>query len=500
MSFEIEQVSSVQKRIRFTVPSDEVNRKLDAAFKNLSTKVRLPGFRPGKIPRKMLEDRYGKQLRSEVANELMNLRFQSASRELEFIGQPTVEHADGLGEGDFNFTIAVQVKPEIELGTYLGLKIKYPLAAISDDQVDMDVARRLQGLARQVEVTEDRAVQVGDLVLAEIKTGDEVLEAGTILNTSGEKSWPGIESLTVGVKKGQSASGSVTIAESAASAGNRGRVLDATVTVLGIHLMQVPPLADDVAAQAGFEGGADAMRAAVRMELETRANENGRNQARIQLLQELVKAHVIEVPAALTEKNLKLLIEELGVQATYRGRDPRTIRYSEAQLADLRVRAEFAAKAGLILDGVAKREGIAITADDLERKYQEIADMRGQRIEAIRGYIQKDGAVGELKKHLLEERTLDWVLERCDLEYVADSDAAAASDGSAAAPPEAAVEEKQKKKASKKKVEVEAAPAELAAPESQPAAPAAPAAPESQPEAPAVPKKKAAKKKSPDEG
>ena len=481
MSFEIEQVSAVQKRLRFTVPGTEVSQKLDLAFRNLAGRVRVPGFRPGKVPRKLLEDRYGKQLRSEVANELMNLRFQSAAADLEFLGQPTVEESGELGAGDFRFTIAIQVKPDVELGTYLGLKIRYPLAAVSDDQVEMDIKRRLQAHARLVDQPDDHAIEAGDLVLTEIKDGEEVVEAGTMVNTTAERYWPGIEGLLLGLKKGQSKQGTVTIHESSAVASNRNRELNATVTVLGVQAQKVPDLSDEVATQAGFEGGAEAMRAAVRMELETAANDNARNQARIHLLQELVRTHEVSVPAALTEKNLKLLIEELGVQAAYRGRDPRSIRYSEAQLADLRVRAEFAAKAGLILESVARKEGIAITTEDLDRKYQEIADMRGQRVEAIRGYIQKDGAVGDLKKHLLEERTLDWVLERCELEYVSENDGGAAPEAAAEAP---AAEEKPKKKSSKKKD----AEAVETAPTAEAPAAEAPAAEEK-------PKKKATKKK-----
>ncbi len=175
MSFEIEQVSPVQKRIRFTIPGSEVNRKLDAAFKTLAGRVRIPGFRPGKAPRKLLEDRYGKQLRSEVASDLMNMRFQAAAKELEFLGQPTVEHADPLGAGDFNFVIAIQVKPELEAQNYTGLKIRYPLAPVTDDQVDMEITRRLSAHARLVDVAEDREVRSGDLVLTEIKDGNEVL-------------------------------------------------------------------------------------------------------------------------------------------------------------------------------------------------------------------------------------------------------------------------------------------------------------------------------------
>lgn len=473
MSFAIEQVTPVQKRLRFTVPGAEVSQKLDAAFRNLANRVKIPGFRPGKVPRKVLEDRYGKQLRSEVAGELMNMKFQGAASSIDFLGQPSVEESGELGTGDFNFSITVQVKPEVELNTYLGLKIRYPLSPVTDAAVDADIARRLASHARLVDAPASRAVEAGDLVLTEIKDGDTVLEAGTMVNTANERYWPGIEALVIGLKKGKSKTGEITIAESSAVAANRGRTFKATVTVLGVQVQEVPALSDESATAAGYEGGAEAMRAAIRMELETTANDAARNQARIHLLQTLVGSHEVTVPSALTEKNLKLLLEELGVQAAYKGRDPRSIRYSEAQIADLRVRAEFAAKAGLILESVARKEGIAITEEDMDRKYQEIADMRGQRVEAIRGYIQKDGAVADLRKHLLEERALDWVLERSDLDYVTEGAEPAA---------EPVVEAKPKKPAGKKKAEAEAAPAE---------APAAEAAPEAE----AKPKKKATKKK-----
>lgn len=473
MSYAIEQVTPVQKRLRFTVPGAEVSQKLDAAFRNLANRVKIPGFRPGKVPRKVLEDRYGKQLRSEVAGELMNMKFQGAASSLDFLGQPSVEESGELGAGDFNFSITVQVKPEVELNTYLGLKIRYPLSPVTDAAVDADIARRLASQARLVDAPASRAVEAGDFVLTEIKDGDTVLEAGTMVNTANERYWPGIEALVIGLKKGKSKTGEVTIAESSATAANRGRTFKATVTVLGVQVQEVPALSDESATAAGYEGGAEAMKAAIRMELETTANDAARNQARIHLLQTLVGSHDVTVPPALTEKNLKLLLEELGVQAAYKGRDPRSIRYSEAQIADLRVRAEFAAKAGLILESVARKEGIAITEEDMDRKYQEIADMRGQRVEAIRGYIQKDGAVADLRKHLLEERALDWVLERSDLDYVAEGAEPAA---------EPVVEAKPKKAAGKKKAEAEAAPAE---------APAAEAAPEAE----AKPKKKATKKK-----
>lgn len=423
MSVEVEQVSSFQKRLSFVVPSADVSRKLDEAFRTLSHRVRIPGFRPGKVPRKLLEQRWGRQLRAEVAAEIVNAEFRQEAPKHDFIGQPEVQKADLAEDADFAFAVTIQVKPALEVQGYTGFPVDYPVAAVADADVDAAIGARLRSQTRLVEV--ERPVQAGDLVLCEIWDGDRQLESGTMVNTAGDRYYPGIEALLVGATKGDTREGSVTIADTSETAALKGAVLAAKVVVMTVQETQVPELTDALATELGFEGGAEAMRAAIRMERESMANDAARNQARINLLRVLVERFPTEVPPALVDKNLRLLLEELGVQAAARGRDPRTIRYTEAQIADLRNRAAFAAKAGLVLEGVARAESIEVTEADLEAKYQQIADQRGQRVEAIRGYIQKEGTTEDLRKHILEERTLDWLLEHSELNYVQPGEPAA---------------------------------------------------------------------------
>ncbi|MFZ5475814.1 MAG: trigger factor, partial [Myxococcota bacterium] len=445
MSVQVDQISSFQKRLQFSVPAPVVSRKLDDAYRTLAHRVNIPGFRRGHVPRRLLEQRFGRQIMGEVAADIINTEFRQAAVDIEFIGQPEVERDDLKQGNEFRFSITVQVRPSVEIGEYTGLKVDYPVPQVTEEQVDALVQRRLSGHARLVEVEEDRAVARGDLALTEVsfvEDGQEkTVESGTMINTAGDRYYPGLEDLIVGLKKGESRSGTVTIGEGSLLPGVKGRTVEAKVKVLGIQVSKTPELTDEVAAELGYEGGVAAMRAALRMEEENRANESARNVARVNLLQKLTGAHSFDVPPAMVDSHLQLLLEELRIQAAYRGRDPRSIRYSDAQMADLRQRAEFAARASLILDAVARKEGIEVTDTDLEAKYQEIADMRGQRVEAIRGYFKKDNAVEELRKRLLEERTLEWLLERSELVDVApDADKGA----------EAAPAEEPKKKAAKK--------------------------------------------------
>ena len=110
---------------------------------------------------------------------------------------------------------------------------------------------------------------------------------------------------------------------------------------------------------------------------------------------------------------LGMLVQELKMQQSFRtGQNPKDIHFNEATLSDLRVRATFASKASLILEFVRNTEGIEVSEDDIEAKYQELADSQGQSVEAVKGWFTRDGGAEELRERILEEKTLDWLLER----------------------------------------------------------------------------------------
>lgn len=424
MSFQIEQVSAFQKQVNFVIPKEEVGQKLDDAYRNLSHRVRIDGFRPGKVPRRVLEARFSEHVKNEVASNLIDINFRRSAQELNFIGQPEVGPFTLVPGQDFTFAITFQVKPELEVANYKGIEVDFPLQAVSDEQVDATIRQKLSRQAKVVTVEEDREVKAGDLVLTSLSEKKEdgsvsELEAGTIVNTQLDRYYPGLESFLIGLKKGEEKSGTVTIRDTALIPGVKGRTLEVVAKVLEIQESRIPELSDELAAQLNYEGGAEGARVAIRLDLEEKANSAARNVARISLLQKLVAANEVEPPPAMVENHYQMLSEELRIQAAYSGRDPRSFKLSETQAADLKSRALFSARATLILEAIAKTEGITISDEDLDAKYQEIADMRGQRVEAIRGYFIKENAVEELRRRLLEERTLDFVLEAAELKETA---------------------------------------------------------------------------------
>ncbi|MBW2253639.1 MAG: trigger factor [Deltaproteobacteria bacterium] len=413
-------VGSCQKKLQFSIPAEKVREEFDRAYRQLSGRVRLPGFRPGKAPRKVLEMRFGEQIVSDVASTLIQQGYTDAieQHKLEPVGRPEIDQGDLRPSQDFEFSITVDIKPEVELSAYGGLEVPYPRVEVGDDEVEERVHTRLEGEARLVEVTA-RPAEKGDMVLVQLlaKDGDEVVaeEMGTMIRTDGDPYYPGVDELVVGLEVDAEKTAQVAFPDTARTEGVAGKSLEVMVKVISIQATEIPELTDELAAELGYEGGTEGLRLALRAEIAQAREEAARNQARANVLQVLIEHNAFDVPQGMVEEQLKALMEELKLQAAYRGQDPRSVSFTEEQVADLRVRAEFAVKGGLILEYVASKEGLEVIDADLEAKYQDLADDRGQSVEAIKGYFVRDGVEDELRSRLLEEKTLDFLLEKSKL-------------------------------------------------------------------------------------
>ncbi|MFK7928476.1 MAG: trigger factor [Myxococcota bacterium] len=431
MNIELIADGSFQRTLKVTVPASAVGEQLDRAYRDLGKRARLRGFRAGKAPRKVLEARFGAQVLSDVAADLIQKAYSDGltQHELEPVSRPRVDREEEPSKGqDFHFAINVEVKPSIELGTYTGVDVYYPKAEVADEELDQAVQGRLQQSRRLVEVT-DRAVEEGDQVMVELKVLDgkeEVaFEPGTMVQTAGDSYYKGVESLIIGLKKDKKKKGDVTFADDAKVESVAGKTLKVEAKVLSIQAYEVPELNDELAKELGFEGGADGMRLAIQGELQAGRDEMARNQARANLLQVLIEKNEFSVPSGLVDQQLDVLLNELRMQQAYRGVDPRQVHFSEAQLADLRVRSEFAVKGGLILDFVTRTHDLKVEDADIERKLKALADERGQEVDAIRSYFETDEAMNELRDRLLEEKSLDWLLENANIVDTAPEPAAA---------------------------------------------------------------------------
>ncbi|MBX2800035.1 MAG: trigger factor [Myxococcales bacterium] len=422
MKVDVTSVNSFQRKLTVVVPPGQVKQSLDRAYKTLSHQVRMPGFRPGKAPRRVLEARFGERVRADVANDLIQASWTDILQEgeLQPVSQPSVDESGEVGDADgFKFIITVDVKPSIELQKWTGLEVPYPKVEIADDAVDAAVRARLEGHAR-LEPIEGRACEKGDMALVELHVfdgDDEVAtEPGTMIRTEGDPYYPGIEEILVGMALEEEREGRVEFGEDAREEAIAGRTLDVKAKLLTLQSYQVPELTDEIAEELGFEGGAAGMRSSIQQQMRDQREEAARNQARANLLEVVIEHNTFDVPDGMVDQSLQMLMQELRFQRAYAmGRDPNTVGFTDAEVADLRTRAGFAARSALILEWVAEKESLEVTDADVDARYEELANTRGQTVEAVKGWFSKEGAVDELKDRILEEKTLDWMLERSTL-------------------------------------------------------------------------------------
>jgi trigger factor len=421
MKVDVETVG-FQKRLLIRVPPDQVRNQLDQAYRRLASQVKLSGFRPGKAPRSVLEARFADRVQADVANDLIQKGYLSAVTDhgINPVGQPNLTETGSVVEPEgFSFTIMVDVRPQVELKTWTGLDVVYPKVEVTDEEIGAAVRARLEGQAKLEEIT-DRPVERGDMALVELvaRDGEEEIanEPQTMIRTEADPYYPGIEQLVIGMKGGDEQQGRVKFGDDARVEGVAGRELDVSVKLFSIQSYRVPEPDDEMAESLGFEGGVEGMRSAIAAQIREAREEMARNQARANLLEAIIAENPFEVPEGMVENSLKMLMEELRMQQARRsGRDPRTIGFSNAQVQDLRIRSGFAAKASLILEWVSGKEGIAVEEADVEAKFAQMAGERGQTVEAVKGWFQKEEATAELKERILEEKTLDWLLERSNL-------------------------------------------------------------------------------------
>ncbi len=417
MEFEVEQISSIRKKLNFSVPEPIVRSALDKAYRDLQRRARLPGFRPGKTPRAVLRRRFSGQIRDQVANDLVQKAFKESVLEQEYFGQPQVD-TRGVVEGQsFEFSFILEVEPELKLDVYIGVDVVYPRSEMSDAVVDSQIGSQLRSQASLANVEEDRPVESGDDVLTRIvvREGEETLHEalGAAIRIGRETHYAGLDSHLIGRTKGETFNVEVTFAAEVGVPELAEKTAEVELEILEIREMRTPELDDTVAIDLGHES-AQAMRDATRDRLQSALDNQNRNQARANLLRVLVDANPFDVPAALTDQYLEALKQELQIQHLQRGRDVRNLQFSDTELADLRTRALFAARSSLILKHVSELEGLDVVEAELEAKIQEIADARGQRVEAIKGYLAAEGATDELRDRILEEKTLDWLLARAN--------------------------------------------------------------------------------------
>jgi trigger factor len=418
---QIEEVSQSQRILHFSLAQTIVNTELDKAYADIQKNIRIKGYRRGKVPRWLIEKKYSSGIEPDVAEKLIDRVYRDAEKPFQVVGRPQlVEEVTSLPKGDdFKFSVRVDIFPVVENVNYQGLEIPYEEPNVSDEVIEESVQARVASKASYEELEEGKVIGTDDFALVSLKltAGDEVLreEASTMLNVSNERFYPGVGELLEGMTVNETKTAEVTIGESSAFEDLRGKEVSVELTVQSAQSKATPELTDELSVELGYEN-VEQMRVAIADDMIERQKSSAKEKARIAILQKLVEANEIDVPDGLVFDQLSNLVEEMRMRRAYMtGKNPKEIQFTEAEQADFHGRAAFAAKASILIAGVAKSETIEVLDEDIDAKINEIAAARGETDVSIRAYIEAEDAMPVLKERIIEEKTLDWLFNNCNL-------------------------------------------------------------------------------------
>jgi trigger factor len=409
----VEDLSPVRKRLEVEVPASEVQSELDRAYTSVGREARIHGFRPGRVPRPVIERMFGEQIRREVTARLVEHSFHHAIEEhhLDVVGSPEID-ADGVTPGEkLTYSAVIDVRPVITVGDTKGIEVTRPELSVSDE----DVARALDAMREavaQLRPIEDRGViESGDVVTVDVTTrldgGAPQRREGVMLEAGGGTFPLALERQLVGQHKGAHLTLEVPYPDDYGNPGLAGKNVAFEVDVVDLRAKELPPLDDDFARDHARAESLAELRTRTRAELEQEATSRADAAVQADLIERLVERHPFEVPGSLVLRRCDALLAALDVRIP-QGSEGETI--LERLREEVKPRAEREVRSDLLLDAIATTQGIEVGDDALEAEIEGIARRQQQAPERLRAIYERPEARHALRARLRRERALALVL------------------------------------------------------------------------------------------
>jgi trigger factor len=443
MKTEFIDVNETRKNLVVEIPSTTVDAEIDKIARDYGKAARIPGFRPGKVPAKVVRQRFRDQILHDVAHGLIPRAVDEALRErgVEPVDTPDIKDVIVEEGQPLKFTATFDTVPPIDPGDYSTIQLRRGAGTVDDAAVDKALASLRERGARY-EPVEHRGVEPGDSVLMDLvrTTAAEHAEpAGS--DAADPDQWsaggggarsdnhqnvtvdigatanpPGFDEQLKGLTAGAQRTFDVTYPDDYAIQELAGTTVTYDVSIKAVRKRIVPELDDEFAKDLGEFASLDALTARVREDLEHEAKHEADRELRSELMKQLATRVTFEVPQALLEREIDRRVEEFVRRLMDQEIDPMktNINWEEFRERQREAAAE-AVRGALVLDEVARRESVAVTVDEIEAEIGRYAERTGRTPAAVRARLEKEGGIGRLYSGLRRERAIDFLLSRATI-------------------------------------------------------------------------------------
>lgn len=417
MEVSVENTSQLGRKMTVQLPAEEVDAKVEGRIKEMGQHVRLKGFRPGRVPFKVLRQRFGRQVRQEVVGELIQESFQRAVSEqnLRPASSPEISAEDDQSAGGLQYTASFEVIPELDSLDLSRLEIERPVAEVTEGDIDgMIQTLREQ---RRTWMDKEAAAEEGDLVFfryqAELEDGrfpeDEAdARAGAVLGHGAFDL--NFEKALVGARVGDEKEFEVIFTDEARESDLAGRAATVSASVEKVQKSELPAVDEEFMASFGVtEGGLDQFRQEVRQNLERELKDAIARNLRQTVIGALVdQFDDLQVPAAMVENEIQSLRQQASAQLQQVGRDASQVPDEEA----FRDQARQRVRGGLLVAEVARHAQLEVDMGRVRDRVNEIASTYEDPQAVVNLYYQREDLLGSIQNLVMEQQAVEWVLEQ----------------------------------------------------------------------------------------
>ena len=422
MQVSIETTSGLERRLTVGVPAERIESEVDSRLQKAAGNVRLPGFRPGKVPMKVMRQRFGAGVRQEVLGEVMSQTFQEAvvQEKLRPAGQPSIE-AKSLEAGkDLEYVATFEVFPEVDVVEIKGFDIEQPVAEVTDADVDniIEVFRKQQGSWQTVE----REAREGDKVnINYTGTRDgEAFEGGSAENSDLElgsgRMIPGFEDGIVGMQAGQEKTLQLNFPEDYHKEDLQGVAVEFAVAVNAVQEMVPAPLDETLFAKYGVEeGGLDTFRSEVRQNMARELKNAVQGKVKQQVMDTLLEAHEsLEVPQALVSREIDAMRGQMFQQ--FGGAAGKDLDLKSLLPDDMfKANAERRVKLGLVLAELVSKLDLKADGAKVREAVEELASTYQDPEEVVNYYYSNQEQLAAIESRVLEDQMVAKLLENANI-------------------------------------------------------------------------------------
>jgi trigger factor len=416
MATQLESTGALERRLSLSVPTSEVGRQVEQKLRNLSRTVRMPGFRPGKVPLKMIQQSYGPQVFAEVMGDAVSKAFSDAVTEhgLRIAGQPRIEPGEGSQDDVAGFTAVFEVYPEIQLADPQTLEIERAQCTVGEAELanTIEILRKQRATWDPVE----RAAADGDRVTIDFlgKLDGVAFDGGSAEDYTfqlGEgRMLPDFETGVRGAGPGERRAFKVAFPPDYTAKDLAGKTADFEVTVKRVEAAKLPEVDTEFAKQLGVaDGDLAKLRDDIRSNLEREVAQRVRSRTKTAVMDALPKLADIELPKALVDAESASLGERARADLSARGVDVKDLPIPADAFAET---AAKRVRLGLIVAEIVKANQLQAKPDQLRKQIEEFAQSYENPAEVLRWYFSDRQRLAEVEALVVEQNVVDWVLSK----------------------------------------------------------------------------------------